>query len=390
MASKIRKKDAPVIDRLIGEPHKFTFFQAVRLLVASGGAPLLGAPKGEIGTSKNAAEESVRFQTTPALQFPSCEVSTIRKFRSRRKYSPEEHEASGQEASEEHEVSDEHENFEVDLQRPVEVEVPFWGLIGPVGALPNHYTQLVIDRVRRGDHNLHDFLALFSHRQLSFFYRAWEKHFVPSGFERALREDKEELDTLREALLSIVGRGTNRLRRRLEVLDDVCVYYGGQFVDPPNAESLRQILADYLLLAVQILSLYGDWLRLPKSEQSRLGMGHSRLGEDTVLGERTWDPAAKFRIRIGPVSYPDFARLMPIGDRLVPTSQLVRSYVGCEYDFDLQVVLRAEEIPPCELGDSSGRGNPPNLGWNTWLCSRTPVMDSDDAVFHHDGSPALY
>ena len=372
MATEIRKKNATVIDRLLAEPHQFSFYQAVRLLIASGGATRLGGPTGEVGTIRNASDEAVRFRMMPALQFPPCEVVKVQADSRRTESSGDEDSTLG--------------------QSPVQMEVAFWGLIGPVGALPSHYTQLVIDRIREKDTNLRDFLGLFSHRQLSLFYRAWEKHFVASGFEKAIREEKEDRDALRESLLSIVGLGTNKLRGRLEILDDVRVFYGGQFVDRPNAESLTQILSDFLSVSIEVLSLFGDWLRLPKSEQSRLGlrMGHSQLGSDTVLGERTWDPAAKFRIRIGPVDYRNFLQLMPTGEMLVRAAQLVRSYVGCEYAFDFQVVLYAEEIPACRLTDDAGSESSARLGWNTWLCSRTPATDSDAAVFHHDGSPALY
>ncbi|TWT82313.1 hypothetical protein CA13_37750 [Planctomycetes bacterium CA13] len=372
MAGSIRKKNASVIDRLVKEPHRFSFYQAVRLLLASGAARSLGANQGQIGTMKNAAEEAVRFQSQAALEFPAAEIVSVKVPP---KPSPDDSLAN-----------------DVDTL-PIEIEVAFWGLIGPVGALPNHYTQLVIDRTRDRDTSLRDFLDLFSHRQLSLFYRAWEKYYVPAGVERALRQSDPAVDLLRESLLSIVGRGTRRVRDRLQILDDVSVYYGGIFNDRPNAESLGQMVADFLGLDTEVLSLFGQWLMLPPSEQSRIGVldGHSCLGADTVLGEKTWDPTSKFRIQIGPVGYKEFQRLMPTGDSLIPICQLIRSYVGCEFSFDVQVVLIANEIPPCQLGSAAAADRvKTNLGWNTWLCSQTPTTDSHDAVFHHDGSPVDY
>ena len=147
------------------------------------------------------------------------------------------------------------------------------------------------------------------------------------------------------------------------------------------------MVSDFLRLPAGVLSLFGSWLRLPTTEQSRLGFAHSALGTDTVLGERVWDPMSKFRLRVGPVGYREFQRLMPTGPQLQPLCQLVRSYVGCEFEFDIQVILRAGEIPGCQLGCGDSDTAVANLGWNTWLCSQTPEADSDDAVFHHDGAP---
>ena len=395
MASPIRKKNASVIDRLVKQPHRFSFFQAVRLLLASGGARSLGSNGNEIGTIKNASDEAIRFRALPALKFPSSEITNVKPCRTPETDRLEENEPV---------VKDEEDKLgEESLGQlrtpepgsPIEMEIAFWGLVGPVGALPNHYTQIVIDRVRHKDVALRDFLDLFSHRQLSLFYRAWEKTFVSVGVERGLRSEDPRADKLREALLSIVGRGTGHVRDRLEILDDVSIYYGGQFADRPCAESLEQIIADFLGLPTRVLSLYGQWLMLPPSEQSRLGTlgGHSQLGVDTVLGEKTWDASSKFRIRIGLVRYREFLRLMPTGDQLVPICQLIRSYVGCEFSFDCQVVLMASEIPRCQLGRSDQSGDADagaNLGWNTWLCSQPPTRDSDDAVFHHDGSPIQF
>lgn len=382
MASPLGKTNPSVIDRLLRQPHRFAFFQAVRLLLASGAARRLGAPGGDIGGMSNIQEEPIRFRSLPALEFPSAEIVSIGLSASTagvptdggNAASPVEPKPSGDEANA--------------AGVPLQMQVAFWGLVGPAGALPNHYTQLVIDRSRHKDAALRDFLDLFAHRQLSFFYRAWEKHYVAAGYERAAKQGDPTDDPLREALLAVIGLGTPGVRDRLEVTDDTCVYFGGAFVDRPCAESLRQILSDTLGLPTEVLSLSGQWLMLPESERSRIGAldGHSRLGTDTVLGERTWDPISKFRIRIGPVRWSDFQRLMPTGPDLVPTCQLIRSYVGCEFDFDLQMILVADEIPRCQL-DGSGSGVNPHLGWNTWLCSRPASRNSEDAAFHHDGAP---
>ncbi len=101
----------------------------------------------------------------PALEFPTSEIVAIENRNL----------ADGESSAE---------TRQEEQPLPIDIEVAFWGLIGSVGALPNHYTQLVIDRVKSHDHAMHDFLGMFSHRQLSFFYRSWEKYFVPAGFER--------------------------------------------------------------------------------------------------------------------------------------------------------------------------------------------------------------
>ena len=94
-----------------------------------------------------------------------------------------------------------------------------------------------------------------------------------------------------------------------------------------------------------------------------------------MAGQRVWDVQSKFRLRVGPIGYEEFRRLMPSGDRLLPLCQFVRTYAGPEWDFDVQLVLRRREVPECRL-DGNAR-----LGWNIWVRSGEFQRDVDDAVF---------
>jgi type VI secretion system protein ImpH len=85
------------------------------------------------------------------------------------------------------------------------------------------------------------------------------------------------------------------------------------------------------------------------------------------------------------VGYADFARFTPRGDRLLPLCQFARTYAGPDLDFDVQVVLKKEEIPACRLGGDGADGS--HLGWNTWLFSLPFAADAEDAVFENEGAP---
>src|SRR5437588_10322428 len=94
----------------------------------------------------------------------------------------------------------------------------FMGLTGPKGALPDHYTELLIrlGRERKDVERtaLRDWLDLFNHRFLSLFYRAWEKYRFQIPYERgdyALTEP----DVFTRALLAFVGLEMPALRDRL-------------------------------------------------------------------------------------------------------------------------------------------------------------------------------
>ena len=65
---------------------------------------------------------------------------------------------------------------------------------------------------------------------------------------------------------------------------------------------------------------------------------------------------------------------MPGSAALERLSALVRTYVGDELAWDLNLVLKRTEIPPMVLG---GKGQ---LGWTTWLANRPFKQDVDDLL----------
>jgi len=264
--------------------------------------------------------------------------------------------------------------------------VSFMGLTGPQGVLPHHYTAMLISRVRQHDFALRDFLDLFNHRTISLFHRAWEKYRFALGYERAQLAGDGREDLFTQCLFGLVGMGTLGLRRRNQFDDDVFLYYAGLFAHHPRtAVSLEVMLGDFFELPAAVRQFQGQWLRLGADDLSQLpstrrpaGLNRE-LGMNVVLGERVWNIESKFRVRLGPLNYRDFRRFLPSADALRSLSHLVRCYVGPQFDFDVQLVLKAGEVPWSRLG---GDGTDPSrLGWNTWVRCAEFKHDVDDAIF---------
>ncbi len=77
---------------------------------------------------------------------------------------------------------------------------------------------------------------------------------------------------------------------------------------------------------------------------------------------------------MGPMNLVEFQRILPgrrqtCGDALVAW---VRNYIGDELFWDVNLILRKEEVPPLRLGEGS------QLGWTTWLTSQPLDRDADD------------
>jgi type VI secretion system protein ImpH len=354
---------------LLREPFAFNFFQAVRLLER------LSPARVEVGHAGPPAAELVRFRAHVSLTFPPSQIVQLTPPGARA-VAPE-------------------------------MTVSFLGLTGPSGVLPRHYTELLMRLAREGKGPertaLRDWLDLFNHRLISLFYRAWRKYRLPVAYERA-EWDRDEPDAFTRALLAFVGLGMPSLRRRLRVahwevgaeragervlarVDDLAVvHFSGLITQRPrSASALEGILQDYFGLPVKVRQFHGQWLQLDRANQSSLGAGNNVLGESLVAGERVWDVQGKIRLRVGPLGYGQFTEFIPersaTAERkaLFLLVHLVRLFVGPELGFDVQLVLRAQDVPECRLSDDEENG--PRLGWNTWVLSREPVEDAADAVF---------
>jgi type VI secretion system protein ImpH len=130
--------DSGVIGQLLSEGHRFNFFQAVRLLT------LCESDREPVGHDSVPQEEVVRFGAHASIEFPASQIDDISRHS--------------------------------DPNRPPKMSVNFFGLATPLSALPQHYTEIVLERLARKDRALLDFLDLFNHRLLSLFYRAGVKY----------------------------------------------------------------------------------------------------------------------------------------------------------------------------------------------------------------------
>jgi type VI secretion system protein ImpH len=322
---------------LLEEPYRFEFFQAVRLLEK------IYPEKLTVGRDALPHEEVVRFRSRPTLEFPASEV---------------------------HEIKSSDDEFN-DTNK-LEIFVNFIGMIGAIGVLPTHYTELVAERVRQKDSSLWAFLDIFTHRSISQFYRAWEKYRFPVQYERGN-------DDFTNYLFDFIGLGTKGLRNRLNLDDESLIPYAGLILQKPHsASSLEQILSDYYGIPAEILQFHGQWIDLDDESLTKVGVENSRLGHSTIIGTRIWDTQSKFRMKLGPLSFAQFQAFLPNGSAHKSVVSIIKFMTGVEFDFDIQLKLKAKEVPSTILTTRAKRR--PMLGWSSFLKSKPFKIDDEQVV----------
>ena len=242
---------------------------------------------------------------------------------------------------------------------------PLFGLIGPGGTLPRHFTATTGAELRRRSRALHAFLDMLARRFTGMWVRAGAKY----------RPARDPWPAER-ALDAAIGMGTPGLDGRLAVPAPSLRYHAGHLAARTrSAERLRAMLAEEAGSEVEIVEFAGGWLRLPPSEQSRMGVVHGRLGVDAAVGAQVWDPQARFIIRLGPLGAAEFERLLPGRPLFERLCGLTRLFVGPEQDFVLNPILAADAVPAARTGASGGR-----LGLTAWMAQpgprRRPAADA--------------
>jgi len=259
--------------------------------------------------------------------------------------------------------------------------VNFMGLTGPMGVLPLYYTELLRHRIREKDHTLQAFFDLFNHRMISLFYQAWEKYRFQVAYERG------ERDRFSHHLLDLIGLGTRGLADRQAVADDSLIFYCGLLsLHPRSVSALRNMLIDYFDVPVEVEQFVGAWYALDVDNQCRFDAGDTfseQLGIGAVAGDEIWDQQSGLRVTLGPLSLAEYLDFLPDGTAYAPLQALTKFFVGNQLEVEIQLVLKREEVPACELDDRPGAPGErvmPQLGWVTWAKSAPTGRDPGDTI----------
>jgi type VI secretion system protein ImpH len=320
--------------RLTGSPETHHIFHALRVIEATH----KDAPR--LGESRRPREDKVRLTQEAELSFPP---SSIGSFDLGRKGKPD------------------------------TLTNRFFGLFGPQGPLPLHLTEFARNRAR--NHRDGTFIAFgnrLTHRIMSLFYRAWASGQPAPSF------DRRGFDPVERKVAAIAGYLGDGLRDRDAFPDLAKRHFSGLLSQgPKNAGGLISILTVFFDTKVEIEQFVGCWLELEPGDRWKLG-GPSGLGQGTSIGNQVWTRGAKFRLKIGPLSLTDYKRLLPDSPSQRRLTAIVKAYVGPALDFDINLILKADEVPAAVMGEST------QLGQISWMGSDQRSQDADDLYLRAD------
>ncbi len=347
MSRTVQRQEKPGLKETIAcQAYRFDFFQLVYLLEhwrrdRDDGPARRGLPMRPIGRRGPMSAEGLRLRPDPGLGFSPADVRRAELVSS-----------------------------DDSIYRVV---VNFMGLYGVASPSPVYFTEL-INASDVETESLSQFLDLFNHRLLSFFYRAWQKYRYPYRYEPGAK------DEFSNYALGFVGLREPEVKRQTHLPVPRLVKYLG-LLGPQTRPliNLRLLIADYFRLPrVRIKRWILRWVAIAPDEQNRIGKENCRLGKSLSLGETVADRCGKFRVRIGPVPYETYRRFLPDSERYRQLCALIHLWAGDRFDYDVEFVIHREDIPEARLEGPLGA----QLGWTGWVTSQPGLAKDPSIIFH--------
>lgn len=364
--------------RLLSQPYRFQFFQAVRLLQiqfareqrrtqANGGDAQDAAPSSHRArpvSPEHLLGTRLRFPNTLRLSFPPSELEGA--------HAPTlPPEALNSDAAFAEAVA-------AGKLDTVSLTPAFFGLLGAQGALPLHYTEMVMEReTLRRDRAPRAFFDIFSHRAATLFYLAWQKYRLPL---------QHEIDHSRHylpLLLSLAGIGDKAARADLHIApgkihDEALAGYATALRHRPvSAAYLGRVLGDYFQVPIHVEQFVGGWYNVPPDQLSQLGLGNNVLGATALAGTRVWQRDLRARVWLGPLARADYRRFLPGAEGAQALRKMLTVLGGATLEYEVRLVLRREDVAGSVLGGSGGG----RIGFDTFIATRPATQDRSDAHY---------
>ncbi len=338
---------------LLDQPQRVEFFQAVRLL------ELLHPERARIGDITGRREPLVRFRATPDPTFQASDVAGLTMAGA--------------------------EDDDAEDPLPFLMTVAFLGLAGPNGPLPQPFADLLLQRAKRRDTGMAEFLDIFNHRLISLFYEV--RKAIRPGFAPVAPEDSAYAAWVK----ALLGLATPGLADRMALRDRALLPFAGILAHGPRSvETLTRVARALFQTPVHVEQFVGRWHPLDPASHTHIGRGpatkagglgglgvNNRLGMDAMLGTRAWIQDAKVEVRLGPLPADRFRAFLPDGEAFVRLAALVRYHLGPEVEADLRLEAAAPTVRPTVLSRRPKRGM--RLGWTSWLTTR-PARRADTQV----------
>ncbi|MFK8031243.1 MAG: type VI secretion system baseplate subunit TssG [Gammaproteobacteria bacterium] len=317
----------PLIKELMARPHRFGYFQTLRVLQAD-----LERKYGlEIATKE--LELGTLLQIRPNISM-ACPPSDLHLL----------------EYIDPIDALDERERYRL--------TVNFLGLYGVDSPLPDYYIEHFV-HADEEENPQRQFLDVFHHRIYWLLYQSWRKY-------RYYMQYRDGTEVFSQRFYSLIGLSSEKSRNDLGFRAQKLLSYLGVLSRRVcSAQMAERVLSKLLKVNLRLQQFVPTKVKISPDQQLCLGKANSRLGQDTSLGEEVAHVGNAFRVFVGPLDWDEYHSFLPGGfnHRVLKAAlgQMLHTVLDYDVDLSMQPVAQRRLV----LGPENQCG----LGCTTWLAA---------------------
>ncbi len=227
-------------------------------------------------------------------------------------------------------------------------------LLGVQGALPIYYINTAMDRKRKKDHALEEFLDIFNNKVIQNTYLIKKK----SSF--CFTNTKLNNTTIGK-ISNAIGVGV--LNNQNKVTRDISTAFPILYWSQRTPQNLQYLLEAFLKNAkVSYKQFIGKWIKIAKNDMTILKSDCSKasLGRK-FLGKTFWNGNHGIKLNITTRSKTLYSKILPGGEMRKDLEILIKSYIPFHLHFSIDLKLEYESQPKLRLGNQS------ILSYFSWL-----------------------
>ena len=335
-------QSAPSLNSVIaGQYARFNVFQLVRLLQHKpGGAWPVGL--------------RLRFRADLRASFPGHEVTRLTRAKTMPAFR---HEA----------------RLGRKMPTRIELRTPNYCVASELGPLPEPFLEWVRDQERVGGHAMAAFLDVFNQRVHVL------RHELKLRSLRALDPAQPAQTRYASQLAALMGVALPAQQEQIPLPMRAWLGLSGLLVNSrKSAVVVAQILTAYLGVQCRLETLVGRWRDIVDADRIGLGRRQHALGQQSLLGRRTWDAHASVRLYVGRMNYDAVCALLPLraardGDAQPAAAHrglvaMIRMLLDRRFDCEVELTLDSATVPRSRLSlPWRGGGLGLRLGQTAWL-----------------------
>lgn len=334
---------------IIGQYARFDVFQLVRLLQQKPGA--------QVGTEWPVGLR-LRFRADLRASFAGHEVTRLSRAKDMPAFRDEAR--AGQKTP-----------------ARIELSTPNYCVASELGPLPEPFLEWVRDQERLGGHGMAAFLDVFNQRVHVL------RHELKQRSLRSLDPALPGQTRYAGQLAALMGVALPAQQAQIPLPMRAWLGLAGVLVNTRrSAAVVAQVLSAYIGVPCQLQTMVGRWRDIEPSDRIELGRKRHALGQQSLLGSRTWDAHASVRLAVARLPYGTVGALLPLRPTHVGDAQpgaahhglvaMVRMLLDRRFDCDVELAVESATVPPSHLQlPWRGGGLGLRLGQTAWLGAHT-------------------